>query len=72
MRVYELSLIFILRGNMGLGDFFSNTRRIFLVAKKPTSEEYWNLVKVVGLGIVILGLIGFLLLLIIKIFYAPV
>lgn len=56
---------------MGLGDFLSNSKRVFLVAKKPTNSEYWELVKVIGLGIVILGVLGFLLLLIIKLFYAP-
>jgi protein transport protein SEC61 subunit gamma-like protein len=56
---------------MGLKTFFENTKRVFLVSKKPTKEEYWNLVKITGLGIIILGLIGFILILLIRLFYSP-
>jgi len=51
--------------------FFDNSKRIFLVARKPTWKEFWNLAKVVGLGIVIVGLLGFFISLIMFAFYAP-
>lgn len=51
--------------------FLDNTKRIFLVAKKPTWKEYWNLAKVIGLGIAIIGIIGFVIMLLMYMFYAP-
>ena len=56
---------------MGLKEFFQNTKRIFIVSKKSTSEEYWNLVKITGLGILVIGLIGFIVMLILRVFYSP-
>ena len=35
--------------------------RVLRVTKKPTKEEYKTIVKVSGLGILIIGLIGFLI-----------
>jgi len=51
--------------------FWENTKRVFLVAKKPTTKEYWDLVKVIGLGIIVIGLIGFFIMLIMTAFYSP-
>ncbi len=51
--------------------FIENTKRIFLVARKPGWKEFWNLSKVVGLGIAIIGLIGFFLSLIMYMLYSP-
>ena len=34
--------------------------RVFKITKKPTREEYKNISKVAGLGILIIGLLGFL------------
>jgi len=56
---------------MGIKSFFENTKRVFIVAKKPTWQEYWNLAKITGLGILVLGVIGFLIILLIRLFYAP-
>ncbi len=41
--------------------FVIECRRVLTVTKKPTSYEYKTIVKVSGLGIIIIGLIGFLL-----------
>ena len=35
--------------------------RVLRVTKKPTKEEFKTIVKVSGLGILIIGLIGFLI-----------
>jgi len=51
--------------------FTENTKRIFLVARKPTWKEFWNLSKVVGLGIVLIGALGFIIMLLMYIFYSP-
>jgi protein transport protein SEC61 subunit gamma and related proteins len=43
-----------------LNDFFKSSKRIFLIAKKPTNKEFWTMAKIIGLGMVIIGLIGFI------------
>ena len=39
--------------------FFKETVRVMRILKKPSREEYKNLVNVTGLGIAIVGIIGF-------------
>lgn len=42
--------------------FLTASRRIFTVSKKPDAEEYRQMLKVTGLGIILLGIIGFIVL----------
>ncbi len=56
---------------MNISTFFSNAKRVFLVAKKPTAKEYWGLAKIVGIGILAIGFIGFLITLLLYLFYMP-
>jgi len=46
-------------------NFLSSSMRIFNVSRKPTMEEYRVMAQITGLGIVIIGFIGFLVKLII-------
>ncbi len=41
--------------------FVLECRRVLTVTKKPTKEELMNIVKVAGIGIILIGLIGFVL-----------
>jgi protein transport protein SEC61 subunit gamma-like protein len=41
--------------------FAIESKRVLLVTKKPTSFEFKTIVKVSGLGIIIIGLIGFII-----------
>ena len=41
--------------------FIIQCRRVFRVTKKPNKEEFKTIVKVSGLGILIIGLMGFLI-----------
>ena len=41
--------------------FIAECRRVLLVTKKPTGVEFKAIVKASGLGIAIIGLIGFLI-----------
>ena len=41
--------------------FCKECARVLRVTKKPTKEEFKTIVKVSGLGIIIIGLIGFLI-----------
>jgi protein transport protein SEC61 subunit gamma-like protein len=50
--------------NMGLKrlrEFMVECGRVLRVARKPSKHEYWTIAKVSGIGIMIIGLVGFLL-----------
>ncbi len=42
-------------------DFFESTKRILAVSKKPSRDELMLMLKVVGIGILIIGVIGFII-----------
>ena len=44
-----------------LKSFYGECIRVFRITKKPTKEEYKAIVKVSGLGILLIGLLGFLI-----------
>ncbi|MDP3917123.1 MAG: protein translocase SEC61 complex subunit gamma [Nanoarchaeota archaeon] len=41
--------------------FFHEAIRVFKVTKKPSMEEFKVIVKVSGIGILIIGIIGFII-----------
>jgi len=41
--------------------FLIKCKRVLLITKKPGKEEYKTIAKVTGVGIVIIGLIGFII-----------
>ncbi len=49
-----------------LKGFFSQCRRVFQVTKKPSRQEYKSVVKITGLGILIIGVIGFIITIIVQ------
>ncbi|HDD71601.1 MAG TPA: protein translocase SEC61 complex subunit gamma [Candidatus Aenigmarchaeota archaeon] len=49
---------------MGLKNFIKNCVRVLKVTRKPSKEEYFASVKITGLGITLIGLIGFVIFLI--------
>jgi len=44
--------------------FLSNFKRVLRIARKPDKNEYLQVAKITGLGIALIGLIGFLILLV--------
>ncbi|MGC8817047.1 MAG: protein translocase SEC61 complex subunit gamma [Candidatus Hadarchaeum sp.] len=44
--------------------FFHEAKRVIAVARKPGREEYLQVAKVAGLGILVFGLVGFAIMLI--------
>ncbi len=44
-----------------LKEFLVESRRVLRITKKPSSEEFRQIVKVSGLGIILIGLVGFLI-----------
>lgn len=45
-------------------DFLKNCGRVLRVTKKPSKEEYTTAIKVTGIGILLIGTIGFIIFLI--------
>lgn len=45
-------------------DFIKQCKRVIRVSKKPDREEYVDFVKVTALGILIIGVIGFVIVII--------
>lgn len=41
--------------------FLKECVRVFKITKKPTTEEFKMIVKVTGLGILLIGVVGFLI-----------
>ena len=50
-----------------LSDFISSSKRIFIVSKKPSWKEFSVMAKVTGLGILIVGIIGYIIEVIFKV-----
>ncbi|OWT33840.1 protein translocase SEC61 complex subunit gamma [Methanobrevibacter sp. 87.7] len=44
--------------------FTKESKRVLKVARKPDSEEYFNFAKVTGIGIILIGVIGFIIVII--------
>lgn len=44
-----------------LKSFLIECRRVWQVTKKPTRDELKTIVKVTGIGILLIGLVGFLI-----------
>ena len=45
-------------------DFNKQCKRVIRVAKKPDGEEYVNFIKVAAIGILIIGAVGFVVVII--------
>ncbi|MEM3402709.1 MAG: protein translocase SEC61 complex subunit gamma [Candidatus Hadarchaeales archaeon] len=53
-------------------EFIHNCRRLFSVATKPKKEEYTKVAKITGLGMLLIGGLGFLIMLISYYIQGPV
>jgi len=42
-------------------EFLLSSRRIISISQKPGKKEFWLMAKIIGLGIIIIGIIGFLI-----------
>jgi protein transport protein SEC61 subunit gamma-like protein len=42
-----------------LNNFFASSRRILNISQKPTSKEFWFMAKIIAIGIVVIGVIGY-------------
>jgi protein transport protein SEC61 subunit gamma-like protein len=44
-----------------MANFIKQCQRVLKVSKKPDREEYVNVAKVTGIGIILIGVIGFII-----------
>jgi protein transport protein SEC61 subunit gamma and related proteins len=44
-----------------LTSFLIQSKRVWHVLKKPSSEEFWTISKVSAIGILVIGAVGFLI-----------
>lgn len=44
--------------------FLQNSKRVLQVAKKPDKDEYIQVAKVTGLGILLVGFVGFVIMIV--------
>ena len=51
-----------------LKGFFAKSKRVWYALKKPTRKEFEMITKVSAMGILLLGVIGFLVSIIMKVF----
>ena len=42
-------------------DYFKNLKRVMQIARKPTKEEFTVTSKICGLGLILIGFIGFVI-----------
>ncbi|VVB83656.1 Protein translocase subunit SecE [uncultured archaeon] len=51
-----------------LKSFLEKCKRVWMVLRKPTREEFLKIAKVSAVGILIIGILGFLISIVIKLF----
>ena len=51
---------------MGITSFLLKCKRVWHALKKPSKKEFWTIAKIAGMGVLILGIFGFLVSLIVK------
>ncbi len=51
-----------------LKEFIKECKRVLTITKKPTKEEFTSIAKVTGIGILAIGLLGFLINLMSRVF----
>ncbi len=44
-----------------LSDFVQRSIRVLRVSYRPKSDEFWMIAKITGLGMLLIGLVGFLI-----------
>ena len=42
-------------------NFYDSSRRILSISQKPNKKEFWMMSKIIGLGIIVIGIIGFVI-----------
>jgi protein translocase SEC61 complex gamma subunit len=46
---------------LGIRSFFSSAAKLLKLAKKPARDELWLSIKICFLGIIVIGVVGFII-----------
>ncbi|NHJ04491.1 MAG: protein translocase SEC61 complex subunit gamma [Candidatus Heimdallarchaeota archaeon] len=46
---------------MNVGEFFTRSRRLLAHSKRPDRKEIWLTVRITAIGILIVGLVGYII-----------
>jgi protein translocase SEC61 complex gamma subunit len=46
---------------MNIGEFFTRSRRLLIHSKRPDRKEIWLTVRITALGILVVGLVGYVI-----------
>ncbi len=46
---------------MNIGEFFTRSRRLLTHSNRPDRKEIWLTVRITAIGILVIGLVGFLI-----------
>ncbi|NHJ47461.1 MAG: protein translocase SEC61 complex subunit gamma [Asgard group archaeon] len=46
---------------MNIGEFFTRSRRLLVHSKRPDRKEIWLTVRITAIGILIVGLVGYVI-----------
>ncbi len=46
---------------MNIGEFFTRSRRLLIHSKRPDRKEIWLTVRITALGILVIGLVGYVI-----------
>lgn len=49
--------------------FIEESQRIIMVSKKPSNQEFWNMARATGLGIIVIAIVGYVIFLIKALFF---
>jgi protein transport protein SEC61 subunit gamma-like protein len=44
-----------------ISQFIKQCKRVLIISKRPDREEFQNVAKITGIGIIIIGVIGFII-----------
>ncbi len=54
-------IIFMKLDRESIISFIKLNQRVLQVAKRPDRDEYYNVARITGLGIIVIGVIGFII-----------
>ncbi len=46
---------------LDIGEFIQNAQRVLTVSKKPDTAQYMSMARITALGILVLGVIGYMI-----------
>lgn len=52
--------------------FIDESKRVLMVSKKPSNQEFWTMARATGLGIVVIAAIGFVVFLVKAMFFSTI